>query len=135
LQEIKAATGGKGRVEDGSIAADKPLAQVLQDAKDAKEAAFQEGWKQMKVGKNRPLDEDEMGFLDSLAEAEAEQQRQVAREEADELAAYHQVSAGVFLCALDFFFNVTSAIKNLLVIYSSKIIFMSMCRLFGSTRN
>jgi hypothetical protein len=36
-------------VEDGSLSADKPLVEVLREAKEAKEAAFQETWKQMKT--------------------------------------------------------------------------------------
>ncbi|KAI7840641.1 hypothetical protein COHA_005662 [Chlorella ohadii] len=63
LQEIKSTMGL--RPEDGTIAADKPLAEVLREAKEAKEAAFQEQWKKMKQGKNRPLDEDELDFVDS----------------------------------------------------------------------
>jgi hypothetical protein len=93
LQEIKATTGGAGRVEDGSVAADRPLAQVLQDQKDAKEAKFQEQWRLMKTGKNRPLDEDEMQFLDGVAEAEAARQEAAAAEEAEELRGYHEALA------------------------------------------
>lgn len=89
LLEIKAATGGKGRVEGGSIASDKPLAQVLQEQRDAKEAKFQEQWRQMKTGKNRPLDEDEMEFLDSLASVEDQRQQQVQAQEDAALAEYH----------------------------------------------
>ena len=36
-------------MEDGAVAADKPLVEVLREAKEAKEAAFQEGWRQMKT--------------------------------------------------------------------------------------
>lgn len=90
LAEIKSATGGRGRVEDGSIAADKPLAEILREQRETKEAKFQEQWRQMKTGKNRPLEEDEYVFLDSVAEAEAEQQRRVAAEEAAELDAFHR---------------------------------------------
>ena len=89
LEEIKAATGGRGRVEDGSIAADKPLAEILREQKESKEAKFQEQWRQMKTGKNRPLDEDEYVFLDTVAEAEVQRQQRVAVEEEAELDAYH----------------------------------------------
>ena len=41
----------------------KPLWQILQEQKDLKEEKFQEGWKTMKEGKNRPLEEDEIEFL------------------------------------------------------------------------
>ena len=63
--------------------------QVLREAKEAKESAFQDQWKQMKQGKNRPLDEDELTFLDEVAEAEAARQRAAAQEEENELAAFH----------------------------------------------
>ena len=48
LEAIKAERGG--RVEDGSIEPSKPLVEVLREAKEAKEAAFQAVWKSMKVG-------------------------------------------------------------------------------------
>lgn len=48
LEDMKATRGE--RVEDGSIVPDKPLAQVLADAKQAKEDAFQALWKSMKTG-------------------------------------------------------------------------------------
>lgn len=47
LLEMKAAAGGAA---EGSEAPLKPLTQVLAEAKEAKEAAFQEQWKQMKTG-------------------------------------------------------------------------------------
>ncbi len=37
-------------MEDGTIVPDKPLAQVLAEAKQAKEDAFQAVWKSMKTG-------------------------------------------------------------------------------------
>jgi len=49
LQEIKAVTGGKGRVEDDSVASNKPLAEILREQKEAKDAKFQDQWKQMKT--------------------------------------------------------------------------------------
>jgi FAM192A/Fyv6, N-terminal domain len=90
LAEIKSITGGKGRVEDGSIAADKPLAQILREQREAKDAQFKEQWKQMKTGKNRPLDEDELDFLDGIAAAENAKRKREAEEEAAELDAFHQ---------------------------------------------
>ena len=48
LERIKAERGG--RVEDGAVAPDKPLVEVLREAKEAKEAAFQAVWKSMKTG-------------------------------------------------------------------------------------
>ncbi|EFN56884.1 hypothetical protein CHLNCDRAFT_144541 [Chlorella variabilis] len=87
LEEIKTQRGLS--VEDGSIAPEKPLAEILREAKEAKEAAFQEQWKTMKRGKNRPLDEDEFEFLDSVAEGEAAALRRARQEEEDALAAFH----------------------------------------------
>ncbi|PRW50753.1 NEFA-interacting nuclear NIP30,N-terminal [Chlorella sorokiniana] len=87
LQEIKSTMGL--RPEDGTIAADKPLAEVLREAKEAKEAAFQEQWKKMKQGKNRPLDDDELDFVDAIAQQEAEARRRQREEEEAELAAFH----------------------------------------------
>ena len=90
LADIKAITGGKGRVEDGSVASDKPLAQILREQREAKEAKFQDDWRQMKTGKNRPLDEDELEFLDGLAAVENERRRQEQAAEADEIAAFRR---------------------------------------------
>ena len=56
LAEIKAKRGGALRPEDGTMEPEKPLWQVLQEAKDAKEEAFQEGWKTMKQGIYKPVD-------------------------------------------------------------------------------
>jgi hypothetical protein len=90
LAEIKSITGGRGRVEDGSLAADKPLAEILREQREAKDAQFKEQWKQMKTGKNRPLDEDELDFLDGVAAAENAKRKKEAEEEAAELDAFHQ---------------------------------------------
>jgi len=48
LEAVKAERGG--RVEDGAVAPSKPLAEVLREAKEAKEEAFQAMWRQMKTG-------------------------------------------------------------------------------------
>lgn len=45
------------------------------------------------AGKNRPLEPDELEFLDTMAEQEAQQQRQLLQHEAEELAAYRQAVA------------------------------------------
>ena len=44
----------------------KPSVANSPRAKDLKEEKFQEGWKTMKEGKNRPLEEDEIEFLDEV---------------------------------------------------------------------
>ena len=62
VEEIKAKDGGGG---DGA-GTSKPLAQVLSERKQQKDEAFQEQWKLIKQGKNRPLDADEIAFLESV---------------------------------------------------------------------
>ncbi|PSC75898.1 hypothetical protein C2E20_1152 isoform X2 [Micractinium conductrix] len=90
LEEIQSNRG----TEDGSVVADKPLAQILREAKEAKDAAFQDQWKQMKQGKNRPLDEEELEFIDSVAATEAARVRAARAEEESELAAFHAAQQG-----------------------------------------
>ena len=86
LAEIKAARGGTA--DDGGAAADKPLAEILAERKAEKDAAFQERWRQMKTGKNRPLDADEAGFFADLRRLEAERAAAAADEERSELEAF-----------------------------------------------
>lgn len=62
VEEIKAKDGSGG---DGA-GTSKPLAQVLSERKQQKDEAFQEQWKLIKQGKNRPLDADEIAFLESV---------------------------------------------------------------------
>lgn len=88
LEEIKAARGLN--VDDGTAAADKPLAEVLAERKKAKQDAFDDQWKQMKTGKNRPLDPDELDFLDALARHEARQLNNMQQQEEAELQAYRE---------------------------------------------
>jgi hypothetical protein len=38
---------------EGSDQPLKPLAEVLRERKEAKQQQFEEGWRQMKIGKNR----------------------------------------------------------------------------------
>lgn len=49
LEEIKAARGLN--VDDGTAAADRPLAEILAERKKAKQDAFDQQWKDMKTGK------------------------------------------------------------------------------------
>jgi len=86
LTEIKAQRGE--RPEDGTMTVNKTLAEVLAENKEAKEEKFQEVWKSMKVGKNRPLDEDEMQFLDSVYKSESAREQAKQEEERTELAAF-----------------------------------------------
>ena len=62
-----------------------PLWQILQEQRDVKEEKFQEGWKTMKEGKNRPLEEDEIEFLDEVEEQKRENEKR-KREEEKELS-------------------------------------------------
>jgi uncharacterized membrane protein YqiK len=47
----------------------------------------------VQAGKNRPLDPDELEFLETLTQQEAEQQRRVMSQEQEELEAYRQAVA------------------------------------------
>lgn len=89
LAEVKAAASSRarGNEDTGSL---RPLAEILREQKEAKEARFQDQWKQMKTGKNRPLDDDELEFLDGMAAAEAAHQRRLAAEENAELEAFQK---------------------------------------------
>mmetsp|Transcript_35339 Transcript_35339/g.67580 ORF Transcript_35339/g.67580 Transcript_35339/m.67580 type:complete len:255 (+) Transcript_35339:254-1018(+) len=100
LQEIKSKRGE--RVDDGTVSADKSLSEVLAENKAAKEEAFQEIWRSMKVGKNRPLDEDEAGFYDEMAKKRWFEERETKQADEDQLAAFkvarlEQVAAAVEL--------------------------------------
>mmetsp|Transcript_35831 Transcript_35831/g.49733 ORF Transcript_35831/g.49733 Transcript_35831/m.49733 type:complete len:227 (+) Transcript_35831:268-948(+) len=86
LAEIKAARGEC--VEDGTASQDKHLAQVLAENKEKKEEAFQEIWRSMKVGKNRPLDDDEADFYDHVAKQSWQKERGIQEDEEEELAAF-----------------------------------------------
>eukprot|EP01026_Neomeris_dumetosa_P017508 TRINITY_DN16748_c0_g2_i1.p3 TRINITY_DN16748_c0_g2~~TRINITY_DN16748_c0_g2_i1.p3 ORF type:complete len:196 (-),score=29.56 TRINITY_DN16748_c0_g2_i1:26-613(-) len=83
LEENKQTRGSN--VSDGSFSAQKPLAQILADQKALKEEEFQQKWKQMKQGKNRPLEEDEVEFLDNLHSQSRRQLAQIAQEEQSQL--------------------------------------------------
>lgn len=92
LEEIQAARGkGDSNDDDGSGLPQRPLAEILKERKEAKDADHQEKWKQMKVGKNRPLEEDELDFLDSLAEVEVKRKQEEKRQEEAELEAFRQM--------------------------------------------
>lgn len=49
LEEMKKARGLS--VDDGTAAADRPLAEILAERKKAKQDAFEDQWKQMKTGR------------------------------------------------------------------------------------
>jgi hypothetical protein len=48
LEEMKKARGLS--VDDGTAAPDRPLAEILEERKKAKQDAFDDQWKQMKTG-------------------------------------------------------------------------------------
>ncbi|GFR45704.1 hypothetical protein Agub_g7014, partial [Astrephomene gubernaculifera] len=86
LETLRATRGVTA--DDGAVAADKPLAEILRERKAAKDAEHAEKWRLMKVGKNRPLDPEELQFLDCVAAAEAERERQWQQLEREELEAF-----------------------------------------------
>jgi hypothetical protein len=88
VAEIRAAAAGGGGAAAAGAGPSRPLAEVLYEAREAKNAAFQDRWKTMKEGKNRPLDPDEADFLDAVAEGEAAARRRAAEEERAELAEF-----------------------------------------------
>ena len=61
--------------------------------REKKEAEFQEKWRTMKEGKNRPLDADEADFLEGLEVAERVRRRQAAAEEEEGLLAFQLAQA------------------------------------------
>lgn len=88
LEEIKERRGGTLRVEDGTAEASKPLWAVLQEAKEAKEEAFAQGWKTIKQGQNKPLDEEEIEFLDEVEDAAREDERRRLERERDDVETF-----------------------------------------------
>ena len=88
LEEIKERRGGTLRVEDGTAEASKPLWAVLQEAKEAKEEAFAQGWKTIKQGQNKPLDEEEIEFLDEVEDAAREDERRRIERERDDVETF-----------------------------------------------
>ena len=64
VEEIKSKEkGGHG---DAGAYSSKPLAQILSERKQQKDDEFQEKMKLLKQGKNRPLDADEIEFLEEV---------------------------------------------------------------------
>ena len=73
LERLRKERGGKE--EESEKEPVKSLWQILQEQRDVKEEKFQEGWKTMKEGKNRPLEEDEIEFLDEVEEQKRENEK------------------------------------------------------------
>ena len=72
-----------------------PLSEVLQQARERKEAEFEERWRAMKQGKNRPLDEEEAAFYDEMRAAEEARQGEVKRQEEEDMRGFHAARASV----------------------------------------
>ncbi|GMH33042.1 hypothetical protein BSKO_00876 [Bryopsis sp. KO-2023] len=87
LEEIRT-QGLSAKTETGQILPERPLAEVLAENKRKKEEEFQDQWKQMKQGKNRPLDADEFEFIDTLHQNEVDRSRRMEEEEKTELDAF-----------------------------------------------
>jgi len=83
LEELKSKHGL--RPDDGTMTIDKPLAQLLSERKAAKHEEFQEQWRQMKIGKNRPLEDDELEFINSISEAERAKEKVIQDREKEEM--------------------------------------------------
>ncbi|UPQ97165.1 N-terminal domain of NEFA-interacting nuclear protein NIP30-domain-containing protein [Chloropicon primus] len=83
VEEIKNKEGGGAGAESS-----KPLSQVLHERKQQKNDEFQEQWKLMKQGKNRPLDADELEFLESVEAKKRKVEDSRKAEEETELLAF-----------------------------------------------
>ena len=89
LQEIKETASRSGRTLESQDLS-KPLVQVLAEQRESKEQLKLERDKIIKQGKNKPLDEDEALFLESIATAEATQHKNEKEIEKNELEAFHR---------------------------------------------
>lgn len=88
---VSGSSMGDNKNENQSIPVDtRPLAEILMEQKEQKQAEFEAGWKTMKTGKNRPLDEDEAAFLDQIVENEVKKQSDIHKKEEEELRAFRE---------------------------------------------
>eukprot|EP01025_Chloroclados_australasicus_P038701 TRINITY_DN3994_c0_g2_i1.p2 TRINITY_DN3994_c0_g2~~TRINITY_DN3994_c0_g2_i1.p2 ORF type:complete len:240 (+),score=41.32 TRINITY_DN3994_c0_g2_i1:69-722(+) len=74
--------------EEDPVISSKPLAQVLADQKAQKEEQFQQKWRIMKQGKNRPLEDEEVEFLEGLRIKNRQQLEMIADEEKNDLETF-----------------------------------------------
>lgn len=88
LEELKKTRGSI--VEDGSVVRDKTLAAILAENKEKKEEEFQNVWKSMKQGKNRPLDEDDLAFVTGWQDSEHAKEQSLKIAERDEVASFQE---------------------------------------------
>lgn len=89
LKELKS----QGRAPHAPTEPSKPLAAVLAENREKKDDEFQEKWKLMKQGKNKPLDEDEVEWLNSLDDEQKQAERRVRSEEEEGLLAFQLAQA------------------------------------------
>jgi hypothetical protein len=68
----------------------KPLADILREQREQKQAEFEANWKLVKQGQNTPLDEDEAAFLDQLLDSQVQQEQNIKSEVAKELQAFRK---------------------------------------------
>lgn len=88
LEEIKKVHGE--RPEDGTIAADRPLYEVLKEAKEKKDAEFRERFKNLPP---KSLDEEETDFLQAVQKHKREREREMEEEESRALTDFHMAIA------------------------------------------
>ena len=100
LERLRAlgASDGDERRGAGDEAVDanagKPLYQILAERREEKDREFQEQWASMKVGKNKPLDEEEVEFLDEIESERRAAEAKRKREEDGELEAFKRAQRG-----------------------------------------
>lgn len=88
LQEMRDRGENVGGSGETNPDAGKPLYQILAEQKERKQQDFDEQWASMKVGKNRPLDAEEVEFLDELENERKAAEKKRQREESEELEAF-----------------------------------------------
>lgn len=79
------------RASEDDRAPSKPLYQVLLERKEAKEQEFEENWASMKVGKNKPLDAEEVEFFDEMENERRAAEAKRKREENEELEKFKRL--------------------------------------------
>eukprot|EP00892_Ulva_mutabilis_P012254 jgi/Ulvmu1/9400/UM051_0028.1 len=82
------------RLEDGTFSG-KTLTEAIIAQREEKDAKFKDNWKQMKQGKNRPLEDDELHFLQQLADEESAKEkaiRELEQKALERLQATHRAA-------------------------------------------
>jgi len=89
LEQLKALRGGALSLEDGTASLpDRPLADILAENTARKQEEFEAGWKLMKQGGNKPLEEEEAAFLSLVQEESALRERMSRSAMAREVEAF-----------------------------------------------